>query len=524
VVIDLETGERIAHWIELDARARTAGAPGGIEEVALFIRPATRLESNRRYGVAIRGLNDTAGAPLAVSEAFAALRDARPSTSDALEARRPSYETLFSALGNAGVNRGELQLAWWFHTESEDSTRRELLAMRADAVERLGPEGIACTVTSVEENFKGGARRVRGTITTPWYLDADVQPSAMVRDENGLPVWQKDHEVAFTAIVPESLHASNTAGPIIIWGHGLFGDADGTVSSTDTVSAAESFARVMAGTDWAGMSTSDLPFLATALADISKFYLVGERLQQSMINFIALERTLPGVCGRDPAFANALDLPAIAPAPKYFIGGSQGSVLGGTYLTLSPDVERGALVVGGSDFSFMIERSIHFNTFELLLNPSYPRRLDTALIMALSQHVWDRAESASYLKDTLAGLPNIGPKQMVYLVAENDAQVPNLASHRAARLAGLPALEGTTHVPWGVETVPSPHEGSSYIAINWGDRETPPGNESPQEDDGGHGGVGFSEVGAPLIGVFFETGVSVVDCVGPCQVGPAAER
>lgn len=520
VVLDLETGERIAHWIELDARARPAG---GVEEVALFIRPATRLLPDRRYGVAIRGLRDTAGAPLAVAPAFAALRDGRPSTSAGLEARRPSYEALFGALGNAGVNRPDLQLAWWFHTESEDSTRRELLAMRADALSRLGAEGLGCTVTSVEDDFQGGARRVRGTITTPWYLDGDAQPSPVVRGPDGLPAHQRDAEVPFTAIVPESLHGSNGAGPLILWGHGLFGEADGTVSDANTVAAAESFQQVMAGTDWIGMSTSDLAFLATALADISRFYLVGERLMQAMINFIALERSLPGVCAQDPAFANALGLPAIAPAPKFFIGGSQGSVLGGTYLTLSPDVERGALVVGGSDFSFMIERSIHFNTFELLLNPAYPRRLDTALIMALSQHVWDRAESGSYLRDTLAGLPGIGPKQMVYLVAENDAQVPNLASHRAARLAGLPVLEGSAHVPWGTETVPSPHTGSVYISLDWGDRPTPEGNESPQEDDGGHVGVGFSEVGTPLIGVFFQTGVAVVDCVGPCRVGPAAE-
>src|SRR5690606_598030 len=69
VVIDLETGERVAHWVENDARAQ-AGQP-----VLFFIRPGTRLLPDRRYGVAIRNLRDEAGALFEAPAACAALRD-----------------------------------------------------------------------------------------------------------------------------------------------------------------------------------------------------------------------------------------------------------------------------------------------------------------------------------------------------------------------------------------------------------------------------------------------------------------
>ena len=81
---------------------------------------------------------------------------------------------------------------------------------------------------------------------------------------------------------------------------------------------------------------------------------------------------------------------AISSSNPRFIGISQGSVLGGTFLTQSPDIDRGALIVGGANFSFMIERSIHFNTYETFLMPAYGKRLVTAQLMAISCAVTNR--------------------------------------------------------------------------------------------------------------------------------------
>ena len=76
--------------------------------------------------------------------------------------------------------------------------------------------------------------------------------------------------------------------------------------------------------------------------------------------------------------------------------------MGGAFLTQSPDIERGALLVGSATFSFMIERSIHFNTYETFLMPAYEKRLVTPA-MAFSQHVWTCA-SAAYIAEAEAAV------------------------------------------------------------------------------------------------------------------------
>ena len=113
----------------------------------------------------------------------------------------------------------------------------------------------------------------------------------------------------------------------------------------------ETLAAPMAAADWHGMSTKDLVFLVGALADVSNFYQLGESLQQGMVIKNALTRSLMGICGDDPAFQRNDGGAAISSSNPRFVGISQGSVLGGAFLTQSPDIDRGALLVGGATFS-----------------------------------------------------------------------------------------------------------------------------------------------------------------------------
>lgn len=103
VLLDAATGARVAHWVELDHssdRTRT-----GEYRRALIINPAARLEDARRYIVAIRGLSDADGRPIAASAAFAALRDGKPSSDPDVESRREHFADIFAKLGAAGVRR-----------------------------------------------------------------------------------------------------------------------------------------------------------------------------------------------------------------------------------------------------------------------------------------------------------------------------------------------------------------------------------------------------------------------------------
>ena len=511
VLLDLETGERVPHWVEADARATDP------DETIFFIRPTVRLEANRRYGVAIRGLSGVSGEPLSSSAAFIAMRDDRPldPPMPSLETRRSGFETLFDALEEAGIARDSLQQAWWFHTASDPSTRATLKTMRSDAMAQLGEDGLGCTVTSAEDTAVGG-RLIQATVTVPWYMDAPNPPAEIVRDSAGEPVLQGTEEVEFAAYIPNVVLQNLEPKELLLWGHGLFGSGPPIVENLDVQLMGETLAAPMAATDWHGMSTKDLVFLVSALADVSKFYQLGESLQQGMVVKNALTRSLMGICGDDPAFQRDDGGPAISRNDPRFVGISQGSVLGGAFLTQSPDIERGALLVGGATFSFMIERSIHFNTYETFLMPAYEKRLVTAQLMAFSQHVWDYAESAAYIAEAEAGLWDAGPKRYIYLVAHNDSQVPNLSSDIAVRMTGMPVLEDSSYVPWGAETITGPTTESAFISFHMGDRENPRGNESPDSDDGGHNSAPGSGEALDMIHDFFETGSIESPCGGPC--------
>ena len=511
VLVDLETGERLPHWVENDSRATSP------DESVFFVRPIDRLKPDHRYGVAIRGLKGVSGDLLSSSPAFIGLRDDREfePAQPKLEARRASYEVLFDALGDAGVERSTLQQAWWFHTASDESTRGPFLSMRADAQEWLGDDGLGCTVDSAEEAGPGG-RLIKGTVTVPWYMDGALPPASLVRDSRGNPVYQGTEQIPFSAYIPNVLLTNPEGGELLLWGHGLFGSGPPLVEDSGLQLLSESLAMPMAATDWHGMSTKDLAFLMGALWDVSDFYMVGENLQQGMVIQNALTRSLMGVCGLDPAFQRNDGGAAILDRDPRFIGISQGSVLGGTFLTQSPDIERGALLVGGATFSFMIERSIHFNTYETFLMPAYGERLVTAQLMAFSQHVWDSAESAAYIGAAKEGLEGVGPKRYLYLVAHNDSQVPNLSSDIAVRITGMPVLEDSSYHPWGAEVIEGPTTESAFVSFHMGDRENPRGNESPSQDDGGHNNAPTADESVDMILNFFETGVIESVCDGPC--------
>ena len=509
VLIDLETGERLAHWVENDDRATEPG------ETILFIRPVTRLESNRRYGVAIRNLPGVSGDLLEASPAFVAFRDNRPTERDDIESRRADQEVLFSALEDAGVARGELQQAWWFHTASEESTRGTLLSMRADAMDRIGETGLGCNVNSTEDVGTIG-RLMHGTVTVPWYLDAPLAPASIVRDEDGNPVYQGTEEIEFAAYVPRTVIESDDPGTVMLWGHGLFGSGAPLVEATEIMLLAETTGRVMVATDWHGMSTKDLEFLVGALWDVSDFYMVGENLQQGMVIQNTLTRTIMHGCAGNEGFLNDSGDLAVSSESGEFVGISQGSVLGGGFLTQSPDIDRGALIVGGANFSFMIERSIHFNTYETFLMPSYGSRLVTAQLMALSQHVWDNVETAAWIGAAKEGLADAGPKRFLYLVAQNDAQVPNLSSDITVRMTDMPVLEDSSYIPWGSEVISGPTTDSAFVSFDMGDRDPPRGNESPDVDDGGHNSAGLTQEALDMIVHFLDTGVIESTCDGPC--------
>jgi len=517
VLLDLTTGERVPHWVEHDARA------DGPEETVLLLHPAGRLVEDHAYAVAIRGLVDADGTALAARPAFAAVRDGLHTDAPDVEARWEDMQALFASLEAAGVPRTGLQSAWRFHTASVDAITGDLRAMRADALDRLGPEGIGCTVSSVEDDYGADTewplyRRVRGTFTVPSYMEAPGPGQRLARGADGLPAYQGPDEAPFTLLIPRSLVTPEPrAGRLLAYGHGLLSEGERTVSSDMFRYVADREATVVVATDWVGMSNADEAVVASALVDFSDFVYTTDRLHQSMINFIALSRTFAGVCrGLPELTVDGVSL--VDPEQVYFAGGSQGGILGGTLLAVHPDVERGVLLVNGAAFPFLIERSIDFLPLDPIFQQWFPRRIDRAAVLPLAQHLWDHTESAGWLPHLTTGLDELPPKKVLSIVALNDQQVTNLGSDWAARGAGLPLVEGTARTAWGLDTVTAPYDGSGYVTLDLGDRAPPTTNTAADFNDDGHSTICWTESCIEIIDAFLRPdGVVTMPCEGVCD-------
>jgi hypothetical protein len=216
VILDAETGERVAHMAELD-RVDLPAFPEDPTQRSFYLRPATRLREDARYLVAIRDLRRVDGTAVEPTDYFRALRDDIPSNDPDLEARRPAFEALFDDLAAAGVERSSLLQAWSFHTASGPSLWGDLVAVRQAALEAVGAEGLGCTVTSVEEppveENASIFREVRGTFTVPLYNDTPLPGARLVRDAEGRPMQNGTAEAPFLLVIPRSVAASDPAGP-----------------------------------------------------------------------------------------------------------------------------------------------------------------------------------------------------------------------------------------------------------------------------------------------------------------------
>ena len=538
VIIDLDSGERIAHWVEVDAQAEE-GQPA-----TFVLHPAARLQSNRSYAVALRNMLDTDGNPIATTKAFDALRDGARTNSDELEARRDSYDTMFSTLEAADINRDELTLAWWFHTASDASIQGDLLAMLEDTLERISADTVSCEVDLVEEVNGDIYRKVRGTYSVPNYMTNPIVPQSQAEEWSyaARPDWDSPPEFQgwatseFSVMIPNSLvgdpaNPTPTAGPLLQFGHGLMGRGRNEGTGGYLRDLTNDLDMVSVATDWSGMSAVDLYQVTSALADVNGFYYVGERLMQGMINQVVLTRAMTDYCN-DIDELSVAGIPMIQPDNPYYLGISQGGIFGGTLMTISPDIERGALHVGAMSYAIMIDRSVDFYGeiddrtndrvpgYAAIMGAWYGSRIDKFFLMNFMQQQWDLADPSGWIHKINEGVGSQAlPKKVLYTIANNDAQVPNVASDIAVRTMGIPLIEGSAGTPWGIDVQSAPWDGSGYAYINTGnDPDVPFGNEPPFYDGGSHGAARRTHTQIEQMrALFHPTGEIIMPCDGICD-------
>ncbi|MGN6107329.1 MAG: hypothetical protein ACTHU0_19630 [Kofleriaceae bacterium] len=512
VILDMTTGERVAHFAEVDA-----GAEHAPDSQALLLRPGRRLIGGHRYAVAItERVRARDGGPLAVPPGFAALRDGKHTDHRLLEAMRPRFDDVLDALEAAGFSEDELVVAWDFTVASDAALLADPIAARDRALAALASRPLVYTVLT-DETAADNSREITGTVDAPLFLTrggAFEAGTVIARDDAGLPAFQGFYRIPFTAFVPACARTAPAPVPMVLYGHGLLGDSGETTGSVQRTTAAE-LCMVFVGTDMRGMSTPDLPAVARALNEMSHADEVFDVLVQGLVNHVALVRAMRTTF-HDTLFVDGVD-PLVDPDRVYYYGISQGAIFGTAHMAFEPTIQRGVLAVGGANYSMLLDRSGDWPLYSAVLKGAYPDLLDVTLAIQLFQMRWDKVEGAGVAHTVLAGAPTgVPPKQVLMQIAMGDEQVPNIASWWQARTMGIPVLGPSPTTPWGLTVQNSPLASGSALVIMDGGAPPVPVENVPAEDHGMHNLTRNQPAARRQIKEFFTTGRIVNECAGPC--------
>lgn len=503
VLIDAKTGKRQLIWTELDSKATTDA------NRTLIVRPGRNLLDGHRYIFALRNLKDASGRGIEVPAGFRLYRDHDLTSNRLVESRRAGFESVFSTLGKAGIKRNSLYTAWDFTVASTKNITGRMISIRDRAFDLLGDHNLSdgsidgtaapdFTVTSVEDYssqvppYSGrgvqNIRTVTGTFQVPCYLQNPANPASPCAsgatfrlDTDGLPIRQPGatYTARFTCNIPRSAVRKDGSDWVVdhpvrpsLYGHGLFGEYT-EVNSTDIRQLGNEQGVMVCGTDWIGMADEDeLGAGLPALLDFTKFPALPDRLQQGFLDFLYLGRLMihPDGFASDPAFRfgpGENTTSVIDPANLFYYGNSQGGIAGGALTAVATDITRSVLYVGAMNYSTLLPRSVDFDEFEAIMNPSYRNEMERPLIFSLIQTMWDRGEPDGYANHiTSDPLPDTPVHKVMMLMAYGDHQVANVATEVEARTLGLPLRRPVVGNPEGIPGTGNPPDRLAPGMIN----------------------------------------------------------
>ncbi|MBK9266788.1 MAG: hypothetical protein IPM54_44270 [Polyangiaceae bacterium] len=245
---------------------------------------------------------------------------------------------------------------------------------------------------------------------------------------------------------------------------------------------------------------------------------VPERLLQSAVNFATAGYLAQGDLGNAPELQkdgqNIIDTSEV-----FYLGGSQGGIIGGTVMAMAPQIEHGGLVVGGGVYSLMVWRNTSWPDIEGIWNIYHRDSVERELLLPAFQSQYDLAEPGTYAdhlwRDPFPGNPQ---KRILLVEAYNDSQVSNIATEMMARTYGIPmSALGIYDVP-GVPNETMPIDGSALLQVDTKNNDPlPPKQNLAPMENGAHGSSVDSPTVKKIIKEFLVTGVVTHHCIGVCD-------
>jgi hypothetical protein len=278
---------------------------------------------------------------------------------------------------------------------------------------------------------------------------------------------------------------------------------------------------VVVATDWWGMSSRDrIPLIDGLVGDTAMGMAFTDRVHQAMANQIALAAARENIAALTEV-AELGPTPTFASDDVYFYGISMGHILGSTYLSLSPEIERGVVSVGGANFSLMMFRAAPFIAFLAILGGTVPSELDMQKFAVLVQPSFDRIDPFTYAPLMFDEPPEGSPseRRLLMQIGMGDTAVPNLSSHVQARSLGLPTLDPAPREIPGLDIASFPHDGSAIVEFDFGIDPLPGEKAVPETQDSGvHEGTRRLEASMEQLDRFLMPGGLIEQtCDGVCD-------
>lgn len=523
VIVDMETGERVAHFAEIDAQSTKED-----DRQTLILRPMKRLANARRYAVAVtKAVKTLEGKTPAPPEGFAKILDGT-AASERGKRQAARMPDIVSALSKAGVDEGELLVAWDFVTASEEGAIGPLLSMRDQTVKALAEEKFGFTIDTIEDDFSDKAlRRITGTFEAPKFISQtklDDPDATLTFDEQNHPVRDGNLSAPFTLILPRK--AADGPVKLLVFGHGFLGtaaDEMGGPGGSYVQDFLEDKGYAAIGTDWSGLSAYEgidpagSSAAALAVKDINHLSWISDRLAQAVINVTVLARLAPAIAA-DPA-AQVNGQVAVDGSSVGYYGISLGGVMGSVVVGVAPDLPWGVLNVGAAGWTTLLQRSTNWALFKLIIDGSYPDRLDQQSIICVMQQYLDLADGMNLAPHYADPLPGNSPRRVLLQIGVGDLQVSNVASTMFARTAGFPLLDSSPVDVWGMTPVAGPQESALAIFDTKEAVQPPDGNLNANVTamNAAHLSIRMLPAAMEQTDHFLRSGEVIATCDGKCD-------
>ena len=310
--------------------------------------------------------------------------------------------------------------------------------------------------------------------------------SQIARDDAGQPLYQGMARANFAALLPACLATHPGPKPVVIFGHGLFGNAAEALHNEFLQQIADEQCAIFIGSDFLGLSSHSFATVAFAVNDLNRSFAMVEKPPQAIINFMALVRLVRGPLAQSELFWEGGQSVLDATRLSYY-GVSLGGIMGGVLMAYEPLLEVGTLGVPGGNWSLMFERSSAWPPLGAAMGSAYPLPHQTALGVALLGFAADPYDPVTTAAHLLGNpLPGVQKKKIFMYEALGDSRATNHATDMLARTIGLPVLSPSVAVPYGLEMQPGPLTSGLLIIDEHRAPLPPTGNVAPSEDNGTH--------------------------------------